>query len=70
MLPGIGYYSALFIWSEIGDTNRFPDSYQLCYNAGLVPSTLSSGGVTHHGAINKAEISQDNIRDQAANYNS
>ena len=26
-IPGIGYYSALLIVSEIGDINRFPDSY-------------------------------------------
>ncbi|MBV9176513.1 MAG: transposase [Nitrososphaeraceae archaeon] len=25
---GIGYYSALLIVSEVGDINRFPDSYR------------------------------------------
>src|SRR5207237_1117799 len=30
-IPGIGYYSALLIVSEIGgDINRFPDSHHLC----------------------------------------
>jgi transposase len=52
-IPGIGYYSALLILSEIGDINRFPDSYHLCSYAGLVPSTHSSGGITYHGAITK-----------------
>lgn len=52
-IPGIGYYSALLILSEIGDINRFPDSYHLCSYAGLVPSTRSSGGITYHGAITK-----------------
>lgn len=52
-IPGIGYYSALLIVSEIGDINRFPDSYHLCSYAGLVPSTHSSGGVTYHGRITK-----------------
>jgi transposase len=52
-IPGIGYYSALLIVSEIGDINRFPDSYHLCSYAGLVPSTHSSGGVTYHGKITK-----------------
>jgi transposase len=52
-IPGIGYYSALLIASEIGDINRFPDSYHLCSYAGLVPSTHSSGGVTYHGRITK-----------------
>jgi transposase len=50
-IPGVGYYSALLIVSEIGDINRFPDSYHLCSYAGLVPSTYSSGGITYHGSI-------------------
>ena len=45
-VPGIGYYSALLIVSEIGDINRFPDSYHLCSYAGLIPSTRSSDGIT------------------------
>ena len=53
IILGIGYYSALLILSEIGDINRFPDSYHLCSYAGLVPSTHSSGGITYHGAITK-----------------
>jgi transposase len=52
-VPGIGYYSALLIVSEVGDINRFPDSYHLCSYAGLVPSTRSSGGLTYHGSITK-----------------
>jgi transposase len=52
-IPGIGYYSALLIVSEVGDINRFPDSYHLCSYAGLVPSTHSSGGLTYHGSITK-----------------
>jgi transposase len=52
-IPGVGYYSALLIVSEIGDINRFLDSYHLCSYAGLVPSTYSSGGITYHGSITK-----------------
>lgn len=52
-IPGIGYYSALLIASEIGDINRFPDSHHLCAYAGLVPSTHSSGGITYNGRITK-----------------
>jgi len=52
-IPGIGYYSALLVMSEIGDISRFPDSNHLCSYAGLVPSTHSSGGITHHGPITK-----------------
>ena len=36
-IPGVGYYIALLIVSEIGDVNRFPDSESLCSYAGLVP---------------------------------
>ena len=54
-IPGVGYYSALLIVSEIGDISRFPDSYHLCTYAGLVPSTHSSGGITYHGKITKTE---------------
>ena len=52
-IRGIGYYSALFLVSEIDDINRFPDSYRLCSYADLVPSAHSSGGVTYHGNITK-----------------
>jgi transposase len=52
-IPGIGYYSALLISSEIGDINRFPDSHHLCSYAGLVPSTHSSGETTFHGAMTR-----------------
>ena len=52
-IPGVGYYSALVIASEIGDVSRFPDSHHLSSYAGLVPSTHSSGGKTRHGGITK-----------------
>jgi len=52
-IPGVGYYSALLIISEIGDIERFPDSAHLCSYVGLTPSTHSSGGVTYHGNITK-----------------
>ena len=53
-IPGIGYYSALLISSEIGDIQRFPDSHHLCSYAGLTPSIHSSGGVTHYGSMTKS----------------
>ena len=52
-IPGISYYSALLIMSEIGDFRRFSHAKKLCCYAGLVPSVFSSGGKTHHGAITK-----------------
>jgi transposase len=52
-IPGISFYSALFIISEIGDINRFPDSEHLVAYAGLAPSTRSSGTKVYHGPITK-----------------
>ena len=34
-VPGVGYYTALLIKSEIGDVRRFPSAKQLCSYAGL-----------------------------------
>ena len=42
MIPGIGYYSALLIKSEIGEISRFPDGEKLCGYAGLVMISLTS----------------------------
>jgi transposase len=50
-IPGVGYYIALLLISEIGDIRRFPDSEKLCSYAGLVPSVRRSGGSTKHGGI-------------------
>jgi len=52
-IPGVGYYSALMIKSEVGDVNRFPSAKQLCSYAGLVPSTYASGNTCYHGHITK-----------------
>jgi len=52
-IPGVGYYSALLIKSEIGDVRRFPSAKQLCSYAGLVPSTYASGNACYHGHITK-----------------
>jgi len=52
-IPGIGYYSALLVKSEIGDISRFPDGEKLCSYAGLVPSVSSSGEHRRYGSITK-----------------
>jgi transposase len=52
-IPGIGYYSAVLIKSEIGTIDRFPSGEKLCSYAGLVPSVRSSGGHTRYGPITK-----------------
>ena len=58
-IPGISFYSALFIISEIGDINRFPDSGHLVSYAGLAPSTRSSGNKVYHGPITKQLLKVD-----------
>lgn len=52
-VPGISYYSALLILSEIGQIERFPSAKQLCSYAGLVPRVYSSGSKSFHGRITK-----------------
>lgn len=52
-IPGISFFAALLITSELGDWRRFPSSRKLASYAGLVPSTYSSGGRTRHGSITK-----------------
>ncbi|MCL4340292.1 MAG: IS110 family transposase [Nitrososphaerota archaeon] len=52
-IPGISYYSALMIVSEIGDIGRFTDSNHLVSYSGLSPSTHSSGENTFYGPITK-----------------
>ncbi len=52
-IPGISFFSALLIVSEIGEIERFEDSSSLVGYSGLAPSTHSSGGKTYHGPIMK-----------------
>lgn len=52
-IQGIGFFSALLIYAEIGDINRFPNSKKLCSYAGLVPSIRQSGNRTIKGRITK-----------------
>lgn len=50
-IPGIGKFFSMLIDAEIGDINRFKNEKALACYAGLVPSTYSSGGSTHHGRL-------------------
>jgi len=51
---GIDYYSALAIYAEIGDVERFRSAKKLCSYAGLVPSLDQSGKKCRRGRITKA----------------
>jgi len=53
-IPGISFFSALLVVSEVGEISRFEDSSSLVAYAGLAPSTHSSGGKTYHGPIMKS----------------
>jgi transposase len=46
-VPGVSYYSALLISSEIADVNRFSDHEHLCSYAGLVPGVRQSAERSH-----------------------
>ncbi len=52
-IPGIGYYSALLIKSEVGRIDRFPDGEHLCSYAGLVTSVSQTGKSRRYGPITK-----------------
>ena len=52
-IPGISYYSALMIKSEIGDISRFKSAAKLCSYAGLIPSTYASADKIRTGRITK-----------------
>lgn len=52
-IPGISYFTALVIKSEIGDISRFPNANKLCAYAGLIPSTYASADKVRHGRITK-----------------
>lgn len=48
-IPGVGLFGALFLVAEIGSIERFRSAHQFAAYAGLVLSTLSSGGKTTFG---------------------
>lgn len=50
-IPGIGKFFSMLIDAEVGDIARFKSEKALACYAGLVPSTYSSGGTTHHGRL-------------------
>jgi transposase len=52
-ITGIGVYSALVIFSEIGDGSRFPTEDHVFSYAGLVPRVHQSGNEQYHGRITK-----------------
>lgn len=52
-IPGIGKYSALLMFSEIGDISRFGNSKKLASYMGIVPSVRVSANSSHIGHISK-----------------
>ncbi len=52
-IPGISYFTALVIKSEIGNIERFGSAGKLCSYAGLIPSTYASADKVRHGRITK-----------------
>lgn len=52
-LPGIDFYSAMLLISEIGDIKRFQNAKKICSWAGMVPSIHQSGNTAYMGRITK-----------------
>lgn len=52
-LPGVDFYSAMVIASEIGDVKRFPTQWKLVGYAGLAPTQHQSGEYERRGGITK-----------------
>jgi len=52
-IPGIGLFSALIIYFEIGDINRSSNSRKLVSYAGLNPTTRQSSDIIYHGHITR-----------------
>jgi transposase len=52
-ITGIGVYSALVIYSEIGDGSRFPTEDKVFSYAGLVPRVHQTGNEQYYGRITK-----------------
>jgi transposase len=52
-IPGISFFTALVIKSEIGDISRFANAAKLCAYAGLIPSTYQSADKVRFGRITK-----------------
>jgi transposase len=52
-IPGISYYSAIIILTELGEIHRFPHPKKLCSYTGLVPRTIQSGDHVYHSRILK-----------------
>jgi transposase len=53
-IPGVGLILGNVMATEIDGIERFGSAEQLCSYAGLVPTTSSSGGHTHHGHLIQA----------------
>jgi transposase len=52
-IPGIGFYNALLILSEIGEIGRFSKPESLACYAGLVPKVEQSGNWVRYGHLNR-----------------
>lgn len=52
-IPGISFFSAALIKTEIADITRFKNFNNLCSYAGLAPKVHQSAGTLRHGPLNK-----------------
>ena len=52
-IPGMSYYSALMIYAELGDINRFDGDKEVLSYVGLNPVIRESGDSRFEGGISK-----------------
>ena len=52
-IPGVSYYSALMIYAELGDINRFDGDKEVVSYVGLNPMIRESGDSRFEGGISK-----------------
>jgi transposase len=52
-LRGIGPYTAMLVFAEVGEIERFPRARHLCAWAGLTPTVRSSDGKARLGNISR-----------------
>jgi transposase len=52
-IPGVGPFTALLVFAEIGDINRFSSSAQLISYCGLCPQVISSADKLYYGKLTK-----------------
>jgi transposase len=52
-MTGVGYFTAMLVFSEVGDVSHFRGEKEFASWMGLAPSVHQSGESTHYGKIKR-----------------